>query len=117
MNRNSLKVTVAAALLSALLAGCIVAPAPGYYGETVGYAPPAAQYEAVVGVAPAPGYFWIGGGYFWEGGRYAWHPGYWAAPRAGLPLGAAHLGPCRRRLARPRWLGPRLSALRAGLDP
>lgn len=83
MNRKSLKVTIAAALLGAVLTGCVVAPAPGYYGETVYSAPPAAQYEAVVGVAPAPGYFWIGGGYFWEGGRYAWHPGYWAAPRAG----------------------------------
>ena len=59
------------------------APAPGYYsGEVVAAAPPALQFEAV-GVAPVPGYFWIGGGWFWEGGRYAWHPGYWSAPRAG----------------------------------
>jgi hypothetical protein len=82
MRLKSLKVTAAAALLSALLAGCIVAPAPGYYGETVYSAPPALQVEAV-DVAPAPGYFWIGGGWFWEGGRYAWHPGYWSAPRVG----------------------------------
>ena len=82
MNRKSLKITITAALLSAALSACVVAPAPGYYGETVYTAPPAPQYE-VVGVAPSPGYFWIGGGYFWEGGRYAWHPGYWGAPRPG----------------------------------
>lgn len=83
MRLNSLRVVVAAVLLSAALTACIVAPAPGYYsGEVVSTAPPALQYEAV-GVAPTPGYFWIGGGWFWEGGRYAWHPGYWAAPRPG----------------------------------
>jgi hypothetical protein len=85
MTYKSLRVFVGAALLTAVLSACIVAPAPGYgyYGETVYDAPPAPQYEAVVGVAPAPGYFWIGGGWFWEGGRYAWHPGYWSAPRPG----------------------------------
>jgi hypothetical protein len=82
MNRKSLRLTLSAALLSAALSACVVAPAPGYYGETVYAAPPALQYETI-GVAPAPGYFWIGGGWFWEGGRYAWHPGYWSAPRAG----------------------------------
>jgi WXXGXW repeat (2 copies) len=84
MNVKPLRITLAAALLSAALSGCIVAPAPGYgyAGETVYSAPPALQVEAV-GVAPTPGYFWIGGGWFWEGGRYGWHPGYWSAPRAG----------------------------------
>jgi hypothetical protein len=84
MNGKSLQVSLAAALLTAALSACVVAPAPGYYsGEVLYTAPPPAQYEAVVGVAPAPGYLWIGGGWFWEGGRYAWHPGYWAAPRQG----------------------------------
>ena len=83
MRVHSLRVALAAALLTAALSACVVAPAPGYYGGEVVYAaPPALQYEAV-GVAPAPGYFWIGGGWFWEGGRYGWHPGYWAAPRPG----------------------------------
>ena len=86
MNGKSLRVVriiLLAALLGAALSACVVAPAPGYYsGEVVYAAPPALQYE-VVGVAPAPGYFWIGGGWFWEGGRYAWHRGYWSAPRAG----------------------------------
>lgn len=84
MRVNSLRLAVAAALLSAALTGCVVAPGPGYYGGEVVYQePPPLQYEAVVGVAPAPGYFWVGGGWFWDGGRYAWHRGYWSAPRAG----------------------------------
>jgi WXXGXW repeat (2 copies) len=84
MNVKSLRVALAGALLSAALSACVVAPAPGYYsGEVVAAAPPPLQYEPVVGVAPGPGYFWIGGGWFWEGGRYAWHPGYWQAPRPG----------------------------------
>ena len=86
MRRYSLKLTLLAALATAALSACVVSPGyygeAGYYGETVYAAPPAVQYEAV-GIAPAPGYFWIGGGWFWEGGRYAWHPGYWSAPRAG----------------------------------
>jgi hypothetical protein len=82
MKLNSLRVALAATLLCATLCACVVAAAPGYYGETIYTAPPAAQYE-VVGVAPVPGYFWVGGGWFWEGGRYGLHPGYWAAPRPG----------------------------------
>ena len=78
MTLSAIRISIAGALLAAALSGCIVAPAPG----VVTYAPPAPQAE-VIGVAPAPGYFWIGGGYFWEGGRYAWHPGYWSAPRYG----------------------------------
>ena len=65
----------ATAALSTLLAGCVVYPAGGYYGATVGYAPPPLQVETV-GVAPVPGYFWIGG-------RYSWVPGRWSAPRPG----------------------------------
>ncbi|HLJ37497.1 MAG TPA: hypothetical protein VKT54_03715 [Steroidobacteraceae bacterium] len=82
MKLHSVRVAAVAALLSVALAGCIVAPGPGYYGETVYTEPPAVQYESV-GVAPYPGYFWIGGSWFWEGGRYGWHPGHWEAPRAG----------------------------------
>ena len=76
------KTATAAALMCVALSGCIVAPAPAYEGEAVYQAPPAPQYE-VVGVAPTPGYFWIGGAWFWEGGRYGWHPGHWEAPRPG----------------------------------
>ena len=62
------------------LAGCVVTPAGE--GAVVYTAPPAVRYEAV-GVAPTPGYFWVGGAWFWERGAYNWHPGYWHAPRPG----------------------------------
>src|ERR1017187_5927515 len=54
---RGLKVAMAAlALASVTLAGCVVAPAPRYYGDaTVMVAPPPPQVE-IVGVAPAPGY-------------------------------------------------------------
>ena len=82
MKGHSLKIAAACLALGAALSGCVVAPAP-VEGEVVAYqAPPVPQYE-VIGVAPAPGYFWIGGAWFWEGGRYAWHPGHWEAPRPG----------------------------------
>src|SRR5271165_1574986 len=80
----------AAALASALAltAGCIVAvrPAPAavaYTSESgevvVAEAPPAAYVEAV-GVAPGPGYIWIGGYYHWYGSRWGWVRGRWEVP-------------------------------------
>lgn len=86
MKLMSAKLAIAGVLLSGVLSACVVAPAPGYgYYDSgaVSYAaPPPPQYEAV-GVAPAPGYFWIGGSWFWDGGRYSWHHGYWERPRPG----------------------------------
>ena len=83
MKPNPIRIALAGALLSVALSGCVVAPAPVPGGVVVaGYAPPPVRYE-VVGVAPAPGYLWVGGNWLWEGGRYAWHPGYWQAPRPG----------------------------------
>ena len=83
MKLATVKIAIGGALMSVALCACVVAPAPGYGGEVVAYeAPPPVQYEAV-GVAPAPGYFWIGGAWFWEGGRYAWHPGRWERERPG----------------------------------
>ena len=67
----------------AMLSGCVVAPARPYYGEdVVAVAPPAPRQE-VIGVAPAPGFFWIGGHWGWAGGRYEWAPGHWEAQRGG----------------------------------
>lgn len=82
MKLSSVRIAIAATLMGVALSGCIVAPAPEPVGEVAYTAPPAPQVE-VVGVAPTPGYFWVGGNWFWEGGRYAWHPGYWQAPRPG----------------------------------
>jgi hypothetical protein len=81
---RGLKVAMAAlALASVTLAGCVVAPAPRYYGDaTVMVAPPPPQVE-IVGVAPAPGYVWIGGYWNWVGGRHEWVGGRWEAGRPG----------------------------------
>jgi hypothetical protein len=83
MNRHFLKIAAAACVLSAAaLSGCVVTPV-GVEGEVVAYQPPPPVRYEVIGVAPAPGYFWIGGAWFWEGGRYDWRPGHWEAPREG----------------------------------
>jgi hypothetical protein len=76
------RLALAAALLGTGLSGCIIAPEPAYEGDVVYEAPPAVRYEAV-GVAPSPGYFWIGGNWFWDGGHYGWRGGHWEAPRQG----------------------------------
>jgi hypothetical protein len=75
---------------TALLGGCVVAPAypryggaPGYYdGDVVYAAPPAPRYEAI-GVAPYPGWFWVGGYWTWRSHRHHWVDGRWSAPRPG----------------------------------
>jgi WXXGXW repeat (2 copies) len=88
---RGLKVAAAAlALASVTLTGCVVAPAPGYYeGGPVMVAPPPPQVE-VVGVAPAPGYVWIGGYWNWVGGRHVWVSGRWDAPPRGYHTWVAH---------------------------
>ena len=79
-----LKSGAAALLITAsLLEGCVVAPAPGYYGgAVVTVAPPVAQVE-VMGVAPYPGYVWMGGYWNWVGGRHVWVAGHWGPGRPG----------------------------------
>ena len=86
-------------LVAALLGGCVVAPAPGYYypgvySGVVAVAPPAPQVE-VVGVAPSPGYVWFGGYWNWVGGRHVWVGGHWGPGRAGyhwVPHTWSHTG-------------------------
>ena len=79
----------AAALAGALAlsSGCLVqvrpAPAAAVYAEpgevVVADAPPAPVAE-VVGVAPGPGFIWIGGYYHWYGGRWVWYRGHYERP-------------------------------------
>ena len=76
-----------ALLLIPALPGCIVVPAGRRRGrevayETVTVEPPIPRVE-IVGVAPGPGYLWIGGHWGWGGGRYNWAPGRWEGARPG----------------------------------
>lgn len=73
----------AALAVGVLLTACVVVPADGYYGGgPVTVAPPDPQYETI-GVAPAPGYIWIGGFWNWVGHRHVWVGGHWAPQRYG----------------------------------
>jgi WXXGXW repeat (2 copies) len=76
---------VASVILSMTLAGCVYESRPPvvYNDVAVTDAEPPATRAEVIGVAPSPGYFWVGGVWLWEGGRHVWHPGYWQAPRPG----------------------------------
>lgn len=69
-------------MLALPLSGCVVAPAPYDVGATVRVGPPAPIVETV-GVAPYPGYVWLGGYWNWTGERHVWVPGRWEAPRRG----------------------------------
>jgi WXXGXW repeat (2 copies) len=94
--RTLIRAAGATALLSALAfaSGCVVAvrPAPVVYSEPApgpGYAepqevvvdtappPPLTEY---IGVAPGPGYLWIGGYYHWSGARWVWNRGHYSLP-------------------------------------
>jgi len=83
-NRSQRTALLAAAMLSLVLTGCVVAPAQAPYVryEPIMVAPPPPRYE-VVRVAPQPGYIWIGGYWGWSGRAHNWVPGRWEAPRAG----------------------------------
>jgi hypothetical protein len=92
--RRAATLSILGAALAAVggLSGCIVAPVhPRYHGRgyndggggDVVYAPPPAPRYEVIGVAPYPGWFWIGGYWTWRAGRHAWVDGRWSAPRHG----------------------------------
>ena len=83
---RSLRLVLAALIAASVaLSGCVVTarPAPVVYeGPVVRVAPPPPQTE-VIGVAPAPGYVWMGGYWGWSGGRHVWVGGHWAPGRPG----------------------------------
>jgi len=86
MQLTSAKIALAGVLLGVALSGCVVSAPPEVPVVGVGFvaaAPPPPPAEVVVGIAPGPGYFWVGGNYVWEGGRYVWRAGHWMAPRQG----------------------------------
>lgn len=83
-NRLTRIALLAAAVPSLFLGGCVIATAqPAYVRyEPVLVAPPPPRVE-VIGVAPYPGYVWIGGYWGWSGRSHHWVPGLWEAPRHG----------------------------------
>jgi WXXGXW repeat (2 copies) len=101
--RSTLVLALAAS--TSLMSACIVVPAGRRYEEeAIAVAPPAPQVE-VVGVAPGPGYFWIGGYWGWVGGRHVWVGGRWESHRPGwrwAPHGWYRHGP-GWRAAPGRW--------------
>jgi hypothetical protein len=82
--RNWLNIGFAFALtLSLGFAGCVVVPDQRHFpGGVVMVAPPEPRVE-VIGVAPEPGYVWIGGYWSWVGGRHEWVAGRWDRGRPG----------------------------------
>jgi hypothetical protein len=97
---NKLKMAKIMALLAAgglLAAGCevrvhdpagaaVVTTDPVYSDDYVTGPPPAPLEDTVVGVAPGPGYVWVGGSWGWHGNRWAWDHGRWDRP----PHAGAH---------------------------
>lgn len=85
MNEHRLPLLARAIAVAAsvLVAACVVVPADGYYaGSPVMVAPPAPPPE-VIGVAPGPGFIWIGGFWNWVGNRHVWIGGHWESNRPG----------------------------------
>jgi hypothetical protein len=65
----------------ALLAGALLLGGTLAFAQTViRISPPPPVRVGVVGVAPAPGYLWIGGYQRWNGSSYVWVAGKWARP-------------------------------------
>lgn len=86
-NRSMAPVLLAALGAALLLGGCVVrgtigVPAPGIYVGAVSVPPPAPPVE-VIGVAPQPGWVWMGGYWNWVGGRHVWIGGHWTEGRPG----------------------------------
>ncbi len=77
MKTTKITTLIAAALLAATLAGCVIAPPPPVrvaYG-----APPGVVYVAPAYAIPAPGYAWsyhAQFGWGWRHPQYGWHRGW-----------------------------------------
>ena len=108
--RRTLQAALAAAALGTLISltsGCVVAVRPAYGppppppppataevytspAEVVVAQEPPQPYTEVIGVAPAPGYLWVGGYWHWYGSRWVWYRGHYARPPHS---GAIWIGP------------------------
>jgi hypothetical protein len=87
LDRPARVILLAAALSSLGLGGCAVTagPPPHPRHDYVIVAPPPPPRVEVIGVAPYPGYVWIGGYWTWHAPSHShhWVPGRWEAPRPG----------------------------------
>ena len=83
--RDTVKLFILGLVTTMIVSGCVFRARPLVEVETgplVVIDPPPPRVE-VIGVAPYPGYIWIGGYWVWEGGAYQWAPGRWEQPRPG----------------------------------
>jgi len=74
---------VSSLLLGIALAGCVIVPDQRHAAGGIVMVAPPPPNEEVIGVAPVPGYIWMGGYWRWAGDRHEWVPGHWAEPRPG----------------------------------
>lgn len=102
MLRSALGAAALAAVIS-LTSGCVVAyrplppPPPPAVAEVytepteveVTMEPPH-PYTEVIGIAPGPGFIWVGGYWHWYGSRWVWYRGHFARPPH---AGAMWVGP------------------------
>jgi hypothetical protein len=101
----SVRIGMAIAVATLALGGCVVTARPAYVvGAPVLVAPPPPRVE-VIGVAPAPGFVWIGGYWGWSGGQHVWVGGHWAQGRPGYHWVPHHWEPAGGgwRLAPGHW--------------
>ena len=70
-------------LFATAMSACVVVPDQRHYAGGVVLVAPPLPREEIIGVAPVPGYVWIGGYWNWVGNSHQWISGYWAAPRRG----------------------------------
>jgi hypothetical protein len=91
MKRNVWKPVLAVTGALFLVTGCVVREQATYSGPPpvasadveVAGPPPPDEVDTVVGVAPGPGFIWVGGFWGWGPGGWAWHRGYWGHPPYG----------------------------------
>lgn len=92
MKLISARLTLAGVLFVIAVSACVVAPTAGYDPVVAYEAPPPVRFE-VVGVAPAPGYFWVNGAWFWGEQPLRRASRLLAGSAARLPLGGSQLAP------------------------
>src|SRR5437762_1218050 len=87
---QTMRKIISGSLFALVVGAGLLGGAPAQAQEIrIQIAPPAPRVE-VVGMAPSPQHFWIGGHWRWEGGKHVWTPGHWEGRRAGQIWEPAH---------------------------